>query len=317
MSIGQTKAIRRAIMGVLRPLSGDRATGVILARAASGYGEITVPVNSYLQPVTSSAAGTKMVDRNQLVRTTQAMVVTEAGTVLPVASLGGGAKQNLAKSTLLRWDPPLTGLVATATVHGAALAGGADPAAGATAAVKGILAYETMPRAEARDLFNAGVGPVPAVVVTWAGSGGRTGAGEGVTRHTDLWKIYVVTASHAEAMARVDEALDILDAIEGYLEQRSSYGGVVFSSPPAEVLDKVLVRANSESFIYAVTLRTHSAVRRIETRSIEDGDWALWKTTSYQLQVATVPPLAVVQEATYGFGEFDESFSDDFATADA
>lgn len=302
-TIGNTRRVRRGIMSVLRPLTGDRASGTVFAAASAGQGSILVPKNCYLLPVPKSATGKGQIARDMPLRTTAATTVLEAGTTLPVTSLLGGTRYNLADTTVLRWDPPLVGLELTCTLQGA-MAGGlnASPSPGM---VKTVIPFEALAGVEqAKDLFHARIPAHPALVLAWAGSRNAEWIGEETRRRHDLWKLYVVVENQAGALERIDEALDILDAIEGYLGGRTSFDGFVFCSAPGiDVLSRELVRGTASSTIYSMTFQTTTGSRRIETRSIENGDYATWLRNQLDLDTATPSPLAVVDQAIYDHSE--------------
>jgi hypothetical protein len=294
--IGQTKRIRRALMAVLRPLTGDRATGQVLAKAAVGTTTIKLPKGSYCLPAPASVAGKTQLSQELLLHTTAETVVTEAGTLVPITSTLGGVRHNLAAGTVVRWDPPLLGMVPTAAVH-ANMTGGLD--ASGPGMVRQVLAYETLIGGQPTlDVFLAKIRATPAVVVAWASSQAVESTGVGAHRNEDLWKLYVVCSISSGASERGDEALDILDAIESYLTDRSSVDGWVFSGPAVEIRSKEAVRLTSTSAIYSVTLMTSNGVRRTEHRTLGDS-YEEWLTTQIDLETATTTPLPVVIAAIY------------------
>lgn len=315
--IGHRKRIRRGIMSVLRPLTGDRANGTALAQASPGQGSILVPKNSYLLPVPVSATGKGQIAPDMPLRTTAEITVLEAPTAIPVSSLLGGTRNNLANGTVLYWDPPLAGLTPTATLQGA-MTGGAN-AANSPGAVKELLAFEAFRSADAAlDIFNARISAHPALVLAWAGSRNGEHVGVDLRRRMDLWELYVIVETPQGVDERIDGALDILDIAEGYLGGRSSFDGNVFSAPPIEVTGTRFVRGNASSFLYSLAFNTFNTVQRIETRSLEDGDWALWLRQQLDLDTATPLPLAVVDQAQYLMGqdEFDSAFDSSFTTGE-
>jgi hypothetical protein len=293
MTIGQTRRIQRAIMGVLRPLMGTRSTGTIVAKAAPGQVSIVLPKTSFVVPLPASATGRTQLAWEMPFITTADTTVLEAGSDVAVASLLGGARQNLAKDTVVRFDPPLAGMVQTATVK-AAMTGGAD-ASDTPGMVRDVVAYESFDsQGAAQDVFLARAGDrVPALVLAWIGSGAVATKGNGL--EADTWKLYCVVAHGGGSHQRSAQALDILDAARDYLLDRSASDGIVFSAPPTTILGRDLFRVTPSSTIYSMTFETTMGVEKTEHRgAFNDWDW-----TRLDLDTATTTPKPVVDEAIY------------------
>jgi len=294
---GQTKRIRRAICAVLYPMTGTRSTGTVLAKAAVGQGTITLPKNSFGLPKPVSAAGKGELAHDRPLRVSADTVVDEAGVSVPVSSLLGGARQNLDVSTEVRWDPPLTGMVKTATVDGALTGAASSSGPGAIAE---LLAYEAFPTLQsAQDAFLARVGPGPSMVLAWTGSGGGEKKNRGSYHRPDVWKLYVIASHGGGVETRADQATDILDTAEALLIDRSGADGFVFSAPGTTITSRDYVRTTPTSVIYSMTFETRMGVKRTEHRSLAAGDWSDWDATRIDADTATPVPLPVVDDASY------------------
>jgi len=295
--IGQTIRTRRAIMAALRPLTGDRATGTIKAIAATGYSGITLPANTMLVAVPTSAAGLSQAAPELVFRTTTATAIaTTPGTNVAATSLLGGARHNLPVASVLRYDPALVGVTATALAV-ADFTGGAD--ATGLGAVKQILAFETLENVDAaQDLFLAKVRATPALVLAWAGRVLPESAGEGQWVRTDTWRLYVITSALQGGVQRGDEALDLIDRCEAYLIDRSSADHYVFSAPGIQIRSVDRVRLTPSSWVYALTFTTTTSTARIDHRTL-GSDYDEWLNTQVDCDTATTPPLPVVDGAIW------------------
>lgn len=290
MSIGQTKRIRRGIMGALLPLTGTRSSGTATVRATGG--DIVLPRGSFALPVTTSAAGVSQLAEDLPLWVTVDTTVTAAGAAVPVSSLLGGARQNMPTASRVRWDPALAG-VEIESVLASALTGGAD--ASGPGSVRQVRQYETLEADTGRDLFAACVGQAPAIVLAWERSGGEVGRGGGRSLRPDQWLLYVVTSNARGAVARGDEGSEILDGIEDYLTDRSAADGIPFSGPPTKVLERVRVRVTQTAFIYAVRIQTFASVVRTDTRT----SYAVWLRNRLDAKTADPTPLPVVDGAIW------------------
>jgi hypothetical protein len=305
MTIGQTKRIRRAIVGALSPLMGSRSTGALTVKASSGVAELGK--SCYAMAIRESAAGVKAIDRSCLLVTTARTVVDAAGTSVPVTSVLGGERQNLAAGTMVRFQPAADGIEEEAVVA-TALTGGTtldEPGR-----VYQIVEFEGINSANAaKDLFQGRVLlEMPALVVAWDMSEGFTFMGQDRWRHTDLWTIFIVVARQEGPIARGDEGLDIMDGVSELLTDRRGADGVPLSHPNSSIRGRRRVAVTPGSYIYAVTLQTKFTIRRRETR----GPFAPWLWTSYDF-LTDDPPKTVIDDAEYPMlaGAFGQGFTEE------
>ena len=121
--IGRTTRIARALLEVLRPLTGDPSTGTALVTATAG--DVTLPARCFFAPLRKSVSNQESLDRDNLVRSTADagdQIISSAGVSVPLISMLGGKRQNLPAGTRLRLDPPLLGINAIATVEAPGMA---------------------------------------------------------------------------------------------------------------------------------------------------------------------------------------------------
>lgn len=316
MAIGDIKRMRRGILSALRPLTGDFASGSVLATATGD--DVTVPKNCHLVPIPASSTGQVEIAHDLPFRTSAEIVVSSAGTVVPVASLLGGAQHNLPLTTRMRWDPQLTDLEEEVVVTGAALSGGANPTSG-PGLVKEVRAFETLESMQvAQDLFAGQVGRFPALIIAYGGSQELDELGDDTVMEAHRWRIYAITSWGSQATKVGDEALDILDAVKSYLVRRTSSHQLVFSQPPARITGVNRIRVLPTVFVWALDMETHMALERTDHRPIEVGPYQDWHTTRIRMNTATVArpvPLPIVDLTTDMFvagGAFGQAFGDAF-----
>jgi hypothetical protein len=314
MAAGDTYRILRYLMGILRPLSGDVATGAVRAAAVSG--QITVPVNSMLIPVIESAAGGRQLVRDLVYRTSAETVVPASGALIPVASLIGGKRHDLPDGATLRWDPPLLGLTETATASGA-ITGGADSIISSPGAVRRILPSDsTVP--SAIELVKTHADHLPAILVSNAGfDTSDWNLGDDFT-NADRWIIYTCVGKKVTGdIGEVQQGLAIQDAIRTYLSLRTSFFGEVFSDAIEVRSGRFLGNVRGQTFrIYESRVWTGYRDCRTEHRSMEAGDFNHWLKTQYDFLTATPAPLPVVEGALYPQGQsFSTAFDEDSFTS--
>jgi hypothetical protein len=309
MTIGQTKRIRRALVGALSPLMGTRATGTLTVRATSGPTEL--PESCFAMAIRKTAAGSEAIDRNCLLRTTAKTLVETGGTSVPVTSMLGGTRQNLPESTLIRWQPSITGIEELAAVA-ADMTGGTD--LDAAGRVSSIVEFEGIGANAAKDLFQGRVMlELPAIVVAWDSSAGFEWAGQDKARHVDLWTLFVVVARQESAITRGDEGLDIMDGVSELLTDRRASDGIPLSAPNCALRGRRRVGVTPASYVYAVTIETRFAIKRRDTGGAADAarSFPPWLWTHFDFETDD-PPKTVIDDAGYPMlaGAFGQGFSE-------
>lgn len=310
--IGQTTRTARAIMEVLRPLTGSPALGTATVTATGA--DIEVPKGCFFAPVKKYRGGSLKIDRDNLLRTREDTTVTSGGTSLGVISMLGGGRQNLEAGTVLRFDPPLAGVDEEAPVD-ALMTGGID--AGGVAAVKQIIEAEQIESASAAlDIFNARASSgAPCIVLAWDSSSDSAKVGRGKSAQEERWTLFVIVSRADSSASRRSEGRDINDAIRGYLFDRGSVAGHVFSSPPARVLGRTRTAITKSAYVYAVQIETIGHTRRIEARgsTSPDGEmtWQEWRRTKLDVEHAQVPPFPVlVDDMIIPASQYDQTIEE-------
>ena len=274
--VGSTTRTERALMSVLSAagLLGARATGQAVVHATGPTA--TIPAGSYAVPLIG-APGSYGTDPSLLVKVADPPVtITNAGTVVDLVAMTGGAAANLPAGTVLRWSPTIAGVEATSVVAdaggGVGMTGGAAPSGVGTA--QRIVSFEGVGKGPAAETFwAAAVGAFPALVVSWEGAGEAQRLGRGRASRMSRYRIYVVTTRLDGDNARRDEGKALLDAVGEVLCDRAAADGEVFSAPPLALLDagRLVLPGPSAAYIYWQEIRVAETVSKLELRSF--GPW--------------------------------------------
>jgi hypothetical protein len=309
--IGLSTRTARAILEVLRPLTGTPSTGTATITASSA--DVIVPARCFLAPIRKTGGGNAQIDRDNLIRTTTETTVTSGGTSVPIISMLGGKQQNWPAGTQLRFDPVLEGVEEVA-VTASAMTGGAS--ATGVGAVSRLVEFEEIGSATAaRDILRAkGLGGAPIIILTWDSAGISEKISRGVSREPNRWTVVIVVARTDSGAQRRNEGRDIMDAVVGYLGDRSSIAGHVFSAPPTRILSRKRVVVTETSYVYAVEIETLQQPKRIETRgeTSPDGEatYVTWRRMLVDINTADVPPFPVVDDLLLPALEFLPTIED-------
>ena len=318
---GQTTQIARAIIEVLRPLTGTPAYGFALVKATGA--DVLLPKNSYAAPIVASGVGTpplKQIDRENLVRTVDEVVVNTIGKLVPIKSILGGLRQNRPVDTELRWDPPIDGVELVSTVSTGPTTGGAESTA--VDAVGQVILYEEL-RASSLglDLFRAlAERGAPCVVVTWNDAAAAEKFGRDRWTEPNRWVLFVVVGNATGGSERASQGLDVCDSVVELLGDRASIAGIVFSAPPASVMGRRRVATDANTYVYAVELKTYNyEARRIGADTAEEVYPEEWERTRYDLLTGGVHvTFPVVRDAEYDMllPAFDDGFDTGYGGRD-
>jgi hypothetical protein len=303
MSGRDTTRVMRALLACLQPLVGTRSQGTALIRSLAG--DLTLPANTFGAPLIVSAAGTKQVDWQRLIRTTEDAVLTPIGTSVAVTSVLGGLDMNLAAGTEIRWDPPLENVELVSTLS-TAMTGGI-PASG-PGSIAQVTTYEGVGATKvALDLFLARAGRFPAAVLSWDKTDSPAKIRRTQEGVRDLWTVTVITSRSDASEQRGGEWLYIKDAIEGELLGRSTVDGYVFSAPDVDALGAQRLATTETSYVYAMAFGTWGEVALTDRRVYYD-----WLRTRLDGYVDADPDKLLVEDL-----EFVQTpdFNDDFDTS--
>lgn len=260
-------------MTLLAPMTGTSSTGN--ATVASTSGTVAVPKNSYAIPLIGNE-----LSKHVLLKTAAATNVTTSGTAVPLKAIFGNAAANLVAGTSLRWDPPLTGIVPTASIAAGGLTGGA--LASGRGSVKQIVFYEDVRGALNSDLMRSGIGLFPSLVLAWEESADRDEMGRVRDVLTETFLLFVVTSRADNDTARRGEGLDILEEATERLTRREACDGETFSSPaPLKIRRRGRLAYGPEHYVYFARFTIDRSLTRREPSDAADWTgWQDWETTS-------------------------------------
>lgn len=305
--------LARALLSTVAPASGTRATGSILA-VASGASPVTLPANTYLVPVLEGEGGGKQTDEGLLLKTglnpaTElpfqqggAWTVPGSGSLaVSVRSMLGGARHNLPAGTVLRWDPPVPGLTATAVVQAGGLAGGVDPSTPG-----GFLSAAWFPALGPQafqDLFAAGLGRMPALLLSWVASDPVepvvAGTRQGSTRarrdrrvFRETFVGYAIGSHQQSAGRRQAEGFELMHWLTDLWTDRMRNDDgeqVSFAAGGVNILSRRQLHKDPRFYVYEIAFSTQVIYSRTDTRAF--GPWDKTRIVQQTESVAGPPPL--------------------------
>jgi hypothetical protein len=299
--------LARAVFGQISPITGTRATGTVRVDN-TGATDAVIAQNSYLLPVVGSHAGPGMGElREDLVFKTRPNPATAkphgmggewtvpAGESRDVEiwSNLGGVRHNLRATTLLRWDPPQFDLGPTVTLN-AAMTDGADRLPGEVAVQRAIYFEELDSVSAEKDLQDARLNQLPAVMLMWQQSTpaeGRTaGTNQGSTRlaegarlFAENFRLYVIVGDHSSDKRRRSGGLTVLQALTRLLsdQQQTRDFERICAVGSLEILSRARLSRGERHYIYSLSMRLNRVINRLEERTFTP-----WLKTHLQ---ATLP----------------------------
>lgn len=305
--------LARALLSTVAPASGARATGSILA-VASGASPVTLPANTYLVPVLEGEGGGKQIDEALLIKTAlnpateqpfqqggSWTVPGSSNLVVSVRSALGGARHNFPAGMVLRWDPPVPGLTPTAAVQAGGLTGGADPTAPG-----GLLAAAWFPALGPQafqDLFAAGLGRTPALLLSWLASDPIepvvAGTRQGSTRarrdrrvFRETFVAYAIGSHQQSAGRRHSEGLELMHWLTDLWTDRMRNDDgeqVSFAAGGINIISRRQQLKDPRFYVYEIAFSTQVIYSRTDTRAF--GPWDKTRIVQKTEAVAGPPPL--------------------------
>lgn len=227
-----------SMLGLFRPLMGERSTGTIGIAASSA--DVVVTKNTILFPLRegTEASGLEL-DVTAPFRTKETKTITSAGTTIEIASILGGVAQNLPEDTAFVFYPPRLGIERSSLVAPAALTGATS--LDADNAIKTAVFYEQADKDEniPDELLRSVLGATPGLVLSWAGSPEIKAKGNLRGTREDRWLLTIVTGRNEGAFFRSFTGLTLLDLCEAIILDRGSVDTGKISEPG------IVIRARS------------------------------------------------------------------------
>ena len=276
--VGAIVGIKRAIMSLLSQGGhcGPRSNGTALVHATGA--DVLLPNAAYAVPVVAtSASGNVQTDRTRMVKVNaptvlsgqkkQGLVVTAAGTSVPIMSMLGGLDKNLPAGTLVRWEPSIAGIEPTSLIDGpSGLTGGTSTTTIGQA--KRIVAFEGITQDAAPGLWAASLGAFPAIVVAWQSSAEAAAMQLPQYQTVDhTFRLYVVCSRLDSQGDREDEGERILEDVSEILCDRGQADGEVFAASGAMLGSAGRLVLAPTSLIYWQDVVVRYAVRMRELRT--------------------------------------------------
>jgi hypothetical protein len=276
--------MERALMSVIQPLTGARATGNALVRATGA--DVELPRNSYAGPLILSDANRESFDHNRLVKTASAVTVTvtAAGTTVPIFSMLGGTQMNL-DPMRIRWDPPVDGVELVSTISSPGLAGGTDSteedAVAQVTVIEGLGTKDV-----ARKIWASGAmaGRLPLVILSWESAQAVRKQGLGKTWERTTYRAYIIVDRLDGDHERRDQGKTVLQGLKEWWFDRAEVDGEVFSVPPIDGGPSGRLQMSAEHYVYFVEFVVVHTTKRREPRTFND-----WKKTRERIRTTPDP----------------------------
>lgn len=295
MTTINTHTLGRGLQACLQVLQGDYSTGSV--RAVATTDPVELPKGTFGIPIVDGSE-----DESKAVIVTAnpsatggAWTVTSAGLDVAVASIQGGVHTALAAGTLVRWDPPITGLELTGTVSAGGLTGGT--AATHYGALRQVRYYRDMgSNPGAADFYAAGLHSYPAAVIGWESTMPADGAampgvgpdstrrGQGKREFVATFALMLFTSRFDQTHRRRKESDQLRDDVLELLTDRVSYRDCYLSSTRGiQILEARHVGSKPSYYVDVVRFSCHFVLTKRDDRTFHD-----WLTTRLQLATTDV-----------------------------
>jgi hypothetical protein len=261
----------RALLALLQPLTGARASGTATVKASPGPTAV-LPPNTYAVPIVGGAMRFDLLLKTaQNAAAPAGWTVTTAGDPVTMISVVGGNEHNLPDATELRWWPGAAGIEAKSVLAGA-LTGGID-ASGLTA-LRQVRFFEQL-RADLSgtpaDLFKSMVSQFPSAVLVWersrpAPNGAKLG--RGVNVYEQEWHLFLITSRADGDNQRREEGLALVDAVTEEMVDRSTVDGMMFSAASGLSIEERRRHFTGNAFyVYRIVFTTTTSVSKKDSRT--------------------------------------------------
>lgn len=279
-----TVDVARGILGLLGPLTGERAAGKVLIVPPTGtVGSLLLGPNWWFSPVINGAYRPDFAYRvrpNYAVEN-GAWEIPPTGGLVDVESLVGGDRWNLAEGTEIRWadgDMPKGFGPVAMTVGPGGIVGGTDEVDVAEVGSDrlkwaGIIEQLGNEKAEL-ELFRGTIAAFPAAVLVWSASASSPKfAGRGRQAYNERFELLVVCNRADSESGRRGEGLRLLDRMEDQIlwkqvafdDEAKGHGIIVSAISGASVETRYRITLTkpeySQFYIYGMRL----AVARVAT----------------------------------------------------
>lgn len=294
----------RALMAVMQPRTGTRATGTVIVKAIGS--DVTIPRNSYACPVVEGRIRPDLAMKTaEGPETNGAWTATSSGTAIDFFSNIGGRRHNIASGTTLRFDPEISGIESLES--SGAFSGGADLAE--FGALRDIVLYEQFDGPIlSLDMFRSLIKGFPAAIIAWEGSEPADGAispqkerdtraGSKASIYTETFQIAVISERNEGDDIRRSEGLLAAERICTAIAERHYVDGEPFSNPSGVQIRRRWRERGRQPvyqrfYVYAIQVGVMGTIRMDEYRT-----FGPWETSKIDVQKPTTPPKEVVDEA--------------------
>jgi hypothetical protein len=292
----------RALLALIQPMTGTRATGTATVRSTAATG--TIEANVHAAPIVNGVVRPDLLVKTAVNPATSdgSWPVSQSGTSVPMLSVLGGAAHNLEQRTELRWVPQLDGITPTATIDPPGFTGAVSDTSEVGVAEARIFEDLAGTPAPGTDLFRSGLSRYPALMLCWQDSEpddglreqplGRREArlGRNKTLLRNLWDMFVVVSRQDSDPARRLQGLDILDELTLNIVDRQAVDGMVFST-----IRGLSIHARNRwvvsptLYVYRLRFSTTNVAVKRERRTF--GPWLVSKLDTHTTDSTPLPTV--------------------------
>lgn len=284
--------IERLVMACCQPITGERATGTVLLKSATGA-DVSVPHGFFLFPIVNGQVKYEFAFKTVINPATDrltgaargAWTVTTAGIAVSIWSNIGGARHNLPRGTRFVIDQPLRPELEQSPVTQTGTAGGEDP--DGDLALFNFVSYEYFGSKPSLELFKSSIGgKFPAAIMHWVESEPADGLtssavsrptheGAGKASYSELFEILVVSSRADSKEERRGQGLRVMGELTEFLLDRVGVDGVGFSSPGGiHVRRRYRVPAGDDGFykafqVFGMTISAQTTIEKRDTRAYD------------------------------------------------
>ncbi len=286
--------IERQVQAVCQPITGERATGTVFLKSATGA-TVSVPRGRYLFPIVNGKVRHELAFKTAANPATASQTspaggpwaVPPAGAAVSIFSNIGGIRHNLPAGTKFVIDQPLKPELEINPQTQTGTAGGEDPI-DEDLALFNFVSFEYFGAKKTLELFQSDIGgKFPAAIMHWVESepadGLTTSAvsrpthrGPRVASYSELFEILVISSRADSSAERRGQGVRVLDELTALMLDRVSVDGEGLSSPGGiHIRRRWHESAGSDGFykafqVYGLRISVQTTIEQRDTRTYED-----------------------------------------------
>lgn len=284
--------LTRLIQACCQPLTGQRATGSILLKSATGA-DVTVGHGRFMFPIINGQVRHELAFKTAINPATRSLpgalagswTATTVGTPVSILSNLGGVRHNLPAGTRFLIDQPLVPALVDRPRIATPTAGGEDMTGDLV--LYNFVAFETFGAQPTLEAFRSAIGGrFPAAIINWTESEPSDGqTTSAVTRGThlgarnvaysEMFDIRLISSRSDSEAERRGQAVRILDEMTALLLDKVAIDGAPMSSPGGvHIRRRQYEPSGGDAFyrafqVYRLTLSVQSVIQQRDSREYD------------------------------------------------